>query len=207
MDIDSEEESETELEPMAVDGQNTDTDEYTEDTENETDDGQLRADAKHTRSDANRRHQNADRTSQDTHPTRSTPLKWPWTIGLTAAGERIMAYRTHGKGHRCIVETAKGNPTFTIKSGAECGLLEVQQYTFRWNLQLPVESGQACYEQGVICNTQDPMQSHGTIVRCQHCWTVHLLENCAHLSAGVCRSEDAYGGCFPPCAKLRGCAI
>jgi len=39
-----------------------------------------------------------------------------------------MAYRKQGQGHRCIVETEKGKPVFTIKSGAECGLLEGKQY-------------------------------------------------------------------------------
>lgn len=54
--------------------------------------------------------------------------KWPWATGLTAQGERIMAYRTHGRGYRCAVETEKGNGVFRLQSGMECGGFELTQY-------------------------------------------------------------------------------
>ena len=57
-----------------------------------------------------------------------TDTDWKWTTGLTADGERIMAYRTHGRGHRCLVETENGTPVFQIKSGSEVGLLQVKEY-------------------------------------------------------------------------------
>ena len=62
----------------------------------------------------------------------ATNKEWSWPTGLTANEERIMAYRTHGKGHRCWVETDASVPIYQIRSGASCGRLEVEKY-----LQLP----------------------------------------------------------------------
>jgi hypothetical protein len=61
-------------------------------------------------------------------PETAAGIDWPWPTGLTAAGKRIMAYRPHGRGNRCAVETEPGSPVFTIMSGSEVGLLQLQQY-------------------------------------------------------------------------------
>ena len=69
--------------------------------------------------------------------------KWPWTTGLTAQGKRIMAYRAHGRGYRCAVETEKGNEVFRLRSGMECGGLEVKQYLTQEGIRqfAPPETG------------------------------------------------------------------
>jgi hypothetical protein len=65
----------------------------------------------------------------DARPTTSAAVEWPWTTGLTAASERIMAYRPSGRGHTCVVETGpKEKPIYVFKSGQEAGLLELRQY-------------------------------------------------------------------------------
>jgi hypothetical protein len=53
---------------------------------------------------------------------------WPWSTGLTHDGKRIMAYRTHGKGYRAIVEPEKNSKVFDIQSGMECGGFEMKRY-------------------------------------------------------------------------------
>jgi hypothetical protein len=53
---------------------------------------------------------------------------WPWNTGLTHDGKRIMAYRTHGRGHRAIVEPKTGSEVFDVRSGMECGGSEMQRY-------------------------------------------------------------------------------
>jgi hypothetical protein len=53
---------------------------------------------------------------------------WPWSTGLTHDGKRIMAYRTHGKGYRAIVEPEKNSKVFDIRSGMECGGFEMKRY-------------------------------------------------------------------------------
>jgi len=78
--------------------------------------------------DKRKRHKGANRTHTDADQTQPTALEWKWTTGQTAAGERIMAYRKQGTGYRCVVETKKGSPVFTFKSGSECGALEFDQY-------------------------------------------------------------------------------
>ena len=70
----------------------------------------------------------ADDSTQPKRRRQDTALDWPWETGLTAAGERIMAYRKHGKGFRCAVETEPGNPVFKIQSASSCGKLEVERY-------------------------------------------------------------------------------
>jgi hypothetical protein len=65
----------------------------------------------------------------------STGINWPWTTGISASEKRIMGTRAHGKegkdgrrGHRCMVETDPGVPIFTIQSGSDTGLMEVESY-------------------------------------------------------------------------------
>jgi hypothetical protein len=70
----------------------------------------------------------ANESTQSRQKSRGTTSDWPWKTGLTAAGERIMAYRQHGKGFRCAVETEPGNPVFKIQSASSCGKLEVERY-------------------------------------------------------------------------------
>jgi hypothetical protein len=53
---------------------------------------------------------------------------WPWSTGFTHDGKRIMAYRTHGKGYRAIVEPEKNSKVFDIRSGMECGGFEMKRY-------------------------------------------------------------------------------
>ena len=100
----------------------------TEQVRSTRDDRELHKDAKRTHPGANRTHTGAKRTPTDADQTQSTALRWKWTTGHTAAGERIMAYRKQGNGHRCMVETKEGSPVFTFKSGVDCGLLELNRY-------------------------------------------------------------------------------
>jgi hypothetical protein len=53
---------------------------------------------------------------------------WPWPTGLTHDGKRIMAYRTHGRGYRAIVQPEKDSEIFDIRSGMECGGFEMKRY-------------------------------------------------------------------------------
>jgi hypothetical protein len=69
-------------------------------------------------------------------PSTSAAVEWPWTTGLTAASERIMAYRPSGRGHTCVVETGpKEKPVYEFKNGQEVGLLELRQYLKLQNIK------------------------------------------------------------------------
>ena len=69
------------------------------------------------------------RTSESTDgEALDTKEAWPWATGLTHDGKRIMAYRTQGRGYRAIVELEKFSEVFDIRSGMECGGLEMMQY-------------------------------------------------------------------------------
>ncbi|KAG9186442.1 hypothetical protein G6011_09550 [Alternaria panax] len=69
------------------------------------------------------------RTSESTDgEALDTKEAWPWATGLTHDGKRIMAYRTQGRGHRAIVEPEKYSEVFDIRSGMECGGLEMMRY-------------------------------------------------------------------------------
>jgi hypothetical protein len=70
----------------------------------------------------------AQETASGAQETTSTATEWPWTTGLTADGNRIMMYRTHAKGYRCMIEERIGVPVYKIVSGASCGRLEVKNY-------------------------------------------------------------------------------
>jgi hypothetical protein len=71
----------------------------------------------------------SQQTSESTDGAASdTKEAWPWSTGLTYDGKRIMAYRTHGKGHRAIVEPEKDSKVFDIRSGMECGGFEMKRY-------------------------------------------------------------------------------
>ncbi|KAJ9655779.1 hypothetical protein H2201_008729, partial [Coniosporium apollinis] len=67
--------------------------------------------------------------------TNSTAIKYPWTTGLTAESEPIIAHRPVTKlgntlGYRCVVETPgpKEKPIYIFKSGAQIGRLELDKY-------------------------------------------------------------------------------
>ena len=71
----------------------------------------------------------AAQTTEGTDDTASaTSEAWPWATGLTHDGKRIMAYRTHGRGRRAVVETEKGSAALDIRSGMGCGGAEMKQY-------------------------------------------------------------------------------
>jgi hypothetical protein len=71
----------------------------------------------------------SQQTSESTGSAASgTKEAWPWSTGLTHDGKRIMAYRTHGKDHRAIVEPEKDSKVFHIQSGMECGGVEMKRY-------------------------------------------------------------------------------
>ncbi|KAF2752447.1 hypothetical protein EJ05DRAFT_345729 [Pseudovirgaria hyperparasitica] len=53
---------------------------------------------------------------------------WTWATGTSKDGKRIMAWRPCGSGTRCVVEETAGCPVWTIKSGSEVGLRQVEQY-------------------------------------------------------------------------------
>jgi hypothetical protein len=53
---------------------------------------------------------------------------WPWPTGLTYDRKRIMAYRTHSRGYRAIVEPERGSEVFDIRSRMERGGFEMNRY-------------------------------------------------------------------------------
>jgi hypothetical protein len=122
--------SETDDDKMDLDGpeHSEDSDMEMEQAPSTRNDREPHKGAKRAHTDATRTHTDAKRTHTDADQTQPTALKWKWTTGHTAAGERIMAYRKQGNGHRCIVETKEGSPVFTFKSGVECGLLDLSRY-------------------------------------------------------------------------------
>jgi len=85
----------------------------------------------------------SDETKQEAPAATAAPaattspkaIKYPWTIGVSAAGEPIIAYRSVTKfgtisGHRCVVEekSPEGKPIYVFRNGAEIGQLELDEY-------------------------------------------------------------------------------
>ncbi|KAJ4335195.1 hypothetical protein N0V95_008975 [Ascochyta clinopodiicola] len=67
-------------------------------------------------------------TSGNTDSAASTTSEaWPWVTDLTHDGKRIMAYRTHGRGHRAVVEGVRGGAVLDIRSGMQCGGTEMKR--------------------------------------------------------------------------------
>lgn len=63
-------------------------------------------------------------------PATSNAMEFPWTTGLTATGERIIAYRRVGRwGNSFLVEIGtKENPLYVFKTGQEAGLFKTKKY-------------------------------------------------------------------------------